>query len=207
MTAGCSTLARIAGHASRAIGTRGIPKVWAQQRWPAVVLIAFAMALTIPAAARATGAANASPNAVTAAFLYNFARFAEWPALPPGGSIVICIVGDDDIAAAVAETVHGQTIGGHGLEVSQPEDSHTWRACHLLYVADRERRQFAVSKVGIVALPVLTVSDSKGFSQAGGVIERYIDDGRLRFAVNVDAAEHAGLRLSSRLLGLAKIVR
>ena len=58
-----------------------------------------------------------------------------------------------------------------------------------------------------MALPVLTVSDGKGFSQSGGIIELYIDDGRIRFAINVDAADHAGVHLSSRLLGLAKIVR
>ena len=82
-----------------------------------------------------------------------------------------------------------------------------WRGCQLLFIADGEARRAGGGLGGVKTLPVLTVSDSKGFSQAGGVIELYIDDGRLRFAVNVDAAEHAGLRLSSRLLGLAKIVR
>ena len=59
----------------------------------------------------------------------------------------------------------------------------------------------------IKTLPVLTVSDGKGFSQAGGIIELYVEGGRMRFAINVDAAERSGLRLSSRLLGLAKVVR
>ncbi len=59
----------------------------------------------------------------------------------------------------------------------------------------------------IKTLPVLTVSDGKGFSLAGGIIELYVEGGRMRFAINVDAAERSGLRLSSRLLGLAKIVR
>ena len=56
-------------------------------------------------------------------------------------------------------------------------------------------------------LPVLTVSDGKGFSLAGGIIELYVEGGRMRFAINLDAADRSGLRLSSRLLGLAKIVR
>ena len=59
----------------------------------------------------------------------------------------------------------------------------------------------------IRTLPVLTVSDGKGFSQAGGIIELYVEGGRMRFAINVDAAERSGLRLSSRLLGLAKVIR
>ena len=59
----------------------------------------------------------------------------------------------------------------------------------------------------IRTLPVLTVSDGKGFASAGGIIELYVEDGRMRFAINVDAAERTRLRISSRLLGLAKVVR
>jgi hypothetical protein len=59
----------------------------------------------------------------------------------------------------------------------------------------------------IRALPVLTVSDGKDFSQAAGIIELYVEGGRMRFAINLDAADRSGLRLSSRLLGLAKIIR
>jgi hypothetical protein len=58
----------------------------------------------------------------------------------------------------------------------------------------------------IRALPVLTVSDPKGFSKAAGIVELYVEGGRMRFAINLDAAVHSGLRLSSRLLGLAKII-
>jgi hypothetical protein len=60
---------------------------------------------------------------------------------------------------------------------------------------------------GIKTLPVLSVSDGKGFSQSGGIIELYVEGGRMRFAINVDAAERSGLHLSSRLLGLAKVMR
>jgi hypothetical protein len=60
---------------------------------------------------------------------------------------------------------------------------------------------------GIKTLPVLTVSDGKGFSLAGGIIELYVERGRTRFAINIDAAERSALRLSSRLLGLAKVIR
>jgi hypothetical protein len=172
-----------------------------------VVAVAVAIALAVPVAARSGAAADVSRAALKAGFLYNFARFAEWPALPAGASIALCIVGDDEIATALAEMVSGQTISGHALDVSRPADGRTWRGCHLLFFADRETKQFDAGKAGIVALPILTVSDSRDFSQSGGIIEFYIDDGRMRFAINVDAAEHAGVRLSSRLLGLAKIVR
>lgn len=176
-----------------------------RRRVTCIAALVLAM-LSAPAPARAI-AADAPDIAVKAAFLYNFVKFAEWPALPAAAPIVVCIVGDDGIAAAVAETVRGQNIGGHALEVSRSRDSTAWRGCHLLFVGDREIKQFAAAKGGIKGQPVLTVSDGKGFARAGGVIELFIEDGRMRFAINLDVMEQTGVHLSSRLLGLAKVVR
>jgi YfiR/HmsC-like len=169
-----------------------------------------AMAATLvaaPAIAAGHGADTGSDVAVKAAFLYNFAKFAEWPALPAGAHIVACVVGDDRIAAALVDTVRGQEIGGHALEVLRPQDSVTWRVCQLLFIADAETQRSAAGLGAIKSLPILTVSDGKGFAEASGIIEFYVEGGRMRFAVNVDAAERSGLRLSSRLLGLAKVIR
>jgi hypothetical protein len=163
--------------------------------------------IAAPESAAGDGADLASNVAVKAAFIYNFAKFAEWPALPSGASIVVCAVGDDGIAAALVDTVRGQNIGGHALEVRRPTDRSSWRACHLLFIADAEARRSADALHEIKTLPVLTVSDGTGFSQAGGIIELYVEGGRMRFAINVDAADRSGLHLSSRLLGLAKVVR
>jgi hypothetical protein len=173
-----------------------------------VASIALATALIAAPGIAADGATDmASDVAVKAAFLYNFAKFAEWPALPSGAPIVVCFVGDDGIAAAFVETVRGQNISGHTLEVLRPQGSVTWRTCHLLFIADAETRGSAGGLGGIKTLPVLTVSDGKGFSQAGGIIELYVEGGRMRFAINVDAVERSGLHLSSRLLGLARVIR
>ena len=143
---------------------------------------------------------------VKAAFLYNFVRFTEWPALPDGAPIVACIVGDDGIAAAFVEIGRVHTVDDHRLVLGQPQDSTTWRTCHLLFIADAELRRSADALAGITTLPVLTVSDAKGFAQTGGIIELYTDAGQLRFVINVDAAERSGLRLSSKLLSLAKVI-
>ena len=174
----------------------------------AVASIALTAALIAAPGIAADNGTDVAPDvAVKAAFLYNFAKFAEWPALPSGAPIVVCIVGEDGIAAALVETVRGQNISGHTLEVWRPQESGMWRVCHLLFIADAETRRAAGGLGGIKTLPVLTVSDGKGFSQAGGIIELYVEGGRMRFAINVDAAEGSGLHLSSRLLGLAKVIR
>jgi hypothetical protein len=161
--------------------------------------------IAAPGTAYGNGAEVATDTAVKAAFLLNFAKFTEWPALRTGDPIVFCIVGDDGIAAALLQTLRGQNISGHALEVQRGPESAAWRSCHLLFIAAAERRRSAVGLGAIKSLPVLTVSDGKGFAQEGGIIELYVEGGRMRFAINVDAAQ--GLQISSRLLGLAKIIR
>ena len=166
-----------------------------------------AIVVAAPGSAAGDGADAAPDVAVKAAFIYNFAKFAEWPAMPSGAAIVVCVAGDDRIAAALADTVRGQNISGHALDVRHSEDSAAWQGCHVLFIADAETRRSAGALGEIKTLPVLTVSDGAGFSQAGGIIELYVEGGRMRFAINVDAAGRSGLHLSSRLLGLARIVR
>jgi hypothetical protein len=172
--------------------------------WRAVASIVLA---ATHIAAPGIAADVASGVAVKAALLYNFAKFAEWPDLPSGVPIVVCVVGNDPIATALVDTVRGQNISGHTLEVRRAQESTAWRVCHLLFIGNAETRQSAGGLGGLKALPVLTVSDGKGFSEAGGIIELYVEGGRMRFAINVDAAERSGLHLSSRLLGLAKVIR
>ncbi len=150
--------------------------------------------------------------AVKAAFFYNFIKFTEWPAMPAAAPIVACLVGDDRIAAAFAETVRversrGRDINGHAVDVSRPRDSAAWRTCHLLFVAEAEAQRSATALAGLRSLPVLTVGDGKGFALRGGIIELYPEDGRMHFAINVTAVERSGLILGYRLLGLAKIVQ
>ena len=177
-------------------------------RWLGVTSIALvASLLAAPGIAAGKGTDGVTDFAAKAAFLYNFAKFAEWPALRSGAPIVMCVIGDDRIASALVQTVRGQNISGHTLEIRREQDSATWGACHLLFIADAETRRFAGGLGEIRTLPVLTVSDGKGFSQTGGIIELFVEAGRMRFAINVDGLDRSGLHLSSRLLRLAKITR
>ena len=180
---------------------------WRRGRWPHAAGMALAATLITGPAVADNSSAPAAQDvaAVKAAFLYNFAKFTEWPALPPGVPIVFCVVGDDGIADALAQTVRGQNVNEHPLGVSRPPDSSAWRGCQFLFIAEAEARRSAGGLSSIKMLPVLTVSDAKGFIEAGGIIELYVESGRMRFAINAKAAELTGLRLSSRLLGLATI--
>jgi hypothetical protein len=173
----------------------------------AALSLALLAACAAPARVSAAGLALGSDAEVTAAFIYNFVKFTEWPALPAGAPLIVCVVGDDKIAAALVDTVRGQNVDGRAVEIWRPLDASTWRACHVLFVGGGDVRRAAGQLEPFVTLPILTVSDGKGFSRMGGIIELYVEAARMRFAINIDIAQRAGLRLSSHLLGLATIVR
>jgi len=157
-------------------------------------------------AATARGQSATAPE-LKAALVLNFARFATWPEIGSDAAIQLCVFGDDRVADALSVAVRGQTIGGRGLQVSKLSAGSSPRACQVLFVGAAELRLAAPLLDGARTLPVLTVSDGAGFSQSTGMVELFADAGRMRFAVNIDAVGRSRLSLSSRLLGLAKIVR
>ncbi|HMD47440.1 MAG TPA: YfiR family protein [Bryobacteraceae bacterium] len=143
---------------------------------------------------------------VKALFLFNFAKFVEWPNALPGDGISIGILGDDPFGDMLAQTIAGKTVNGHGFIVRhvKPEQA---RQCQIVFVAASERKHVRAVLDAVAGSPVLTVGDMHGFAQAGGVIDFEIIDSKVRFEVNLEAAERARLKLSSKLLSLAKIVR
>lgn len=142
-----------------------------------------------------------------AAFIFSFAKFTEWPGLAAGAPIVACIYRDESIASALRDAVKGQQINGHAVDVHAVTDNLGYRACQLVFIGGEESRQSRLARDSVSAMPVLTVSDVNGFAKAGGIIEMYVEDGRMRFAINVTAVERSGLVISARLLDLARIVR
>jgi YfiR/HmsC-like len=168
--------------------------------------VAAAMLLLLNAAAHAQ---TASAPALKAAFLYNFAKFVEWPAdsMPAAAALVICVLGDDAVADALEETVKDHTVDGHPLTARRLKSGAPLRACHLLYISGVDAKRSQELLADLRASTVLTVSDLVGFAQAGGVANFFVENGRMRFAVNIESAHRARLQVSSRLLGVATIVK
>jgi uncharacterized protein DUF4154 len=155
--------------------------------------------------AYATSPDQASDIEVKAALIFNFAKFTDWPEIAPADPIVICVLGDEPVARGLGELTRGETIGRHAVEV-RAIASANGKACHVLFVS-AHAGSFADTLGLFRDAPTLTVSDANRFAASGGVIELFVASGRMRFAVNVDAAERSHLKLSSHLLGLAKIVK
>jgi hypothetical protein len=142
------------------------------------------------------------------AFIFNFARFTEWPpeTLPPSGAVSACVVGDRGVGEALKRAVSGQKLNGRAIVVSILEPHVALPACHFLYVSGVPRARMAEIVYGVHEAPVLTVSDDDSFIKAGGMIQVFIESGKMRFRINPKSAKRARLQLSSRLLALADLV-
>jgi hypothetical protein len=172
--------------------------------------IALIPILAVGASASVIDPQGASAPALRAAFMYNFAKFTEWPAnvMPRDQPIVFCVTTDDaPMAEALEQIVKGRAVGGHTLEVRRVGLDHGVRACHLLYASGLDTKRTNELLGTVEHLPVLTVGDFERFAQMGGVASFFVEDGKMRFAINIDSAQRAGLRVSSKLLMLARIVR
>jgi hypothetical protein len=168
------------------------------------VIIAIGLALAGPAESQ-----TISGPALKAAFLFNFVKFAEWPvdAMAPGEPLSLCVLGDDAVAGALRQTITGQTVGDRKLTVYTVKADGPLQWCRLLYVGNLDLARFVALLDSFQAAPVFTVGDADRFAAQGGVAQLIVEDGRVRFAINVAAAQRARLALSSRLLSLATIVK
>jgi hypothetical protein len=146
--------------------------------------------------------------ALRAAFLYNFAKFTEWPPdSVPSGPLTLCVLDDSAVEGALSELVGNSTINGRTVTISRNATGARLRACHLLYVGEPNTGRAAAILEELLGAPVLTVSNGDDFIRLGGMVGLFVEEGRMRFAINPDAAQRAGVRLSSRLLQLARIFK
>lgn len=143
-----------------------------------------------------------------AAFLYNFTKFVEWPpAAFSDGSFRVCVLGDDPFGKSLKDLT-GQEAAGRRLQVlafqdaiARPED------CHILFVSRSERGRLPAILSEVRKSPVLTVADTDGFLSDGGIINFLLEGTKIRFEINQEAADRAGIKISSKLLRLAKNVK
>lgn len=149
-----------------------------------------------------------SESVVKAGFIYNFAKFTEWPpaALAVGGSVQFCMTGPDP-QGAVSQAMEGKPLQGRALVVRRNVRSDELRSCHIVYISDTDERRQGEALRAIRGLPVLSIGDAEGFAEVGGMIGLVAEGGRIQFEVNAEVAHAAGLKISSQLMRLARTVR
>jgi len=138
-----------------------------------------------------------------AAYLFNFVKFVEWPPPLAADSLTICFVGGRRVFAALSTDIGNKRVGARRLVVKQLDHVASIDNCNALYVDAAAAGNFRPE----ASLPILTVSDAEQFAASGGMIELFTDNRRLRFLINIDNAQRAGLRISSDLLKLAADVQ
>lgn len=154
---------------------------------------------------------NDSPNEyqIKAAFLFNFAKFVEWPAdafATPQAPFIICVLGEDPFGPLLDATLAGKSMGTHPVALRRIKEHAEARHCHMVFVSSSEIRNYAEVIESVRGTSILLVGDSEGFAALGGMIEFTLEGNHVRFAINPDAAQRARLTLSSKLLMLARIV-
>ena len=182
------------------------------KRYIAAASIAAALLVSVRADDARTAQANLEYE-VKAAFLYNFAKFVEWPDnafAAADAPIVFCIVGSNPFDGGLERVISDRMAHGRRILVQENAEP-TPAACNLVFVPGTEDARVArVVQTAQAAhgAPVLTVGESQAFNDAGGMIRLVVEEGGVRFDINVAIAERAGLKFSSQLLKLArKVVR
>ncbi len=164
----------------------------------------FALLLAVPGAAPAQ---TAPEYDVKAAFLYNFTKFVDWPpgAFPDPNSLRICVLGDDPFGGSL-QAVAGEQVANHKLTVTRMDTISRPGGCQILFISRSEESRLPQILAAIKSSPVLTVGDTKGLVDKGVIINFTLDGSKVRFEINTESADRAGLRISSKLLQLAKRV-
>jgi hypothetical protein len=146
---------------------------------------------------------------VKLAFLYNFTKFIEWPPgsyRNPDAPLAICIVGHDPFSADIEGDLRTRIVGSHPVEVLALKPTDTLSVCHMVFIPATDEDQASKIVRNLKGSSILTVGEAEGFAGLGGIINLTVKGNKVHFEVNQLAAQRAGLKISSKLLSLAKIV-
>jgi hypothetical protein len=170
---------------------------------------------TVPLACALVGllaqaaAASSLEYRVKAAFLYNFVKFIDWPpqAFPDAETpYSLCVLGHDPFNEDLDATADGQMVQGRKLVVHRLSESKGLSTCHILFVAASERERFRSILQAVGDAPVLTVGEDEEFTRLGGCMRFFLSENKVRFEINLPATERAHLKLSAKLLSLARVI-
>lgn len=168
----------------------------------------LALAGLVPLRPWAQGQA-ARDTLVKAAFLHKFASFVEWPAgaFPrPDTPLRIGILGDDQVLRDLSELARDRDRDGRHVQVTRLANGDSLAGFHILYLKAASPARITDLLAGVPE-GTLTVADSDGAHPRGSVLSFYLEEGRVRFGVSLDAAARQKLRLSPRLVAIARQVQ
>jgi len=180
-------------------------------------VLAILPILLASATLNAQNTSGSSEYLIKAGFIYNFANLVQWPSTSfaqPDSPIVIVILGEDHFGTTLDHALEGKKVNARSFVIKRARSvSELQRAlgpqkeCQILYVSSSEMPHLGEAIQLLKGVPVLTIGETPGFAKNGGIINLILEDNKVRFEVNVQAAKEADLNISSRLLALARIVQ
>lgn len=168
-----------------------------------------ACAMLLCAACAGAAAEDSLELRVKAAFLFNFAKFVTWPPgklAGPTDPILFCVLERDPLAPALQEALSGKSVDAHPLALRRVARTDELRDCHIAYLGALDSARLPAALQALAGSGALSVYDSDA-AQRGGIVRFYLDERKIRFEINVSGAEREGLQLSSRLLGVATVLK
>ena len=146
---------------------------------------------------------------IQAAFVYNFAKFVDWPPdrfTDESASLMLCVIGEDTFGTTLEDTVAGKTVKGRQIGIRRIDNVDDVESCHLLFVGLSESERLRQIVTRSQKANVLTVGNMAEFIESGGIINLIKKANKIRFEINLVAAERARLKLDLKLLTLASSV-
>jgi hypothetical protein len=178
--------------------------------WKMMRRASKAVAFIIVSAMISAQAQTFTEYQVKAAHIFNFARFVEWPSPVESGSnvpMVVGILGVDPFGRDIENALDGKTAKERRLVIRRFPNLQSLAPCHILFVSSSQKHNLRQIFAAVAGSNVLTVGETDRFAESGGVIQISIVDGKAQLVINLAAAERAGLKISSKLLGLARVIR
>lgn len=204
MNAPCTDRVRFLALARRP----GVGRRWRAPQLSARLVLLLLISFAAVASVRAQDSAPTEYQ-LKAVFLYNFAKFIDWPPgsfATPQSPFLICILGADPFGSAIDDTLKNKTVGDRPLVVERAKESAEVRHCQIVFISASEKHRLPEILIALQGANALVVGDTDGFADTGGTVQLMLEQNHIRFAINTNAADSAGLRISSKLLALAKVV-
>jgi len=173
------------------------------------VLLASIIGFTLALSGAAIAASSGKAHRVKAAFVLNFAALTEWPSESFADSkdpIVICHVGGSQTNALLDSAYSGRMVERRSVDFRHLTSTERVSGCHIVFITAEQGEQAREFITAVAGRSILTIGETEGFARSGGVIGFYKEGSKIRFEINLSASERARLRISSRLLRLARPV-
>jgi hypothetical protein len=202
-----STSTAVRGKWKRTCSARA-PRPSGAPRRPARTILAVLAALASACFSVAQTPATAEYE-LKVAFLFHFAQFVDWPPeafKDANSALTYCTIGEDPFHGALDATLSGKTIGARSFRVLHFKQPQEIQGCQVLFIGAQEKKLLPRILADVKGNSVLTVGESEHFVEGGGMIGFLLEENKIRFEINLEAAKRAKLTISSKLLVLAKTV-